>query len=51
MNYEKFVEDNSLNYQILEMKFKQGKSYKEIAGELNKSIITIGQRYRMKRLH
>ncbi|MCI9274089.1 MAG: hypothetical protein HFE39_09090 [Clostridiales bacterium] len=49
MNYEKFVEDNSLNYQILEMKFKQGKSYKEIAGELNKSIITIGQRYRMFR--
>lgn len=47
MSYEKFVEDNGLNYQILEMKFKQGKSYKEIADALNKSIVTIGQRYRM----
>lgn len=47
MSYEKFVEDNSLNYQILEMKFKQGKSYSEIAEILNKSIGNVGQRYRM----
>lgn len=47
MTYEKFVEDNSLNYQILEMKLNQGKSYREIANSLNRSIATIGQRYRM----
>lgn len=47
MSYEKFVESNSLNYLILEMKFKQGKSYSEIATTLNKSSATIGQRYRM----
>lgn len=47
MTYEKFVADNSLNYKILEMKFKQGKSYREIATILNTSTGTIGQRYRM----
>lgn len=47
MTYEKFVEDNNLNYQILEMKLNQGKSYREIANSLNRSIATIGQRYRI----
>lgn len=39
--YEKFIEDNRLKYQILEMKFEKGKSNKEIAASLNKSIGTI----------
>ena len=46
MDYEKFIEDNSLNYQILEMKLKQGKSYREIANSLNQNVVTIGQGYR-----
>lgn len=47
MTYEKFIEENSLNYKILEMKFKQGKSHREIATALNKSTNTIGEHYRM----
>lgn len=46
MTYEKFVKYNSLNYQILEMKLKQGKSYSEIANNLKRSIATIGEHYR-----
>lgn len=47
MSYEKFVEANHMNYQILQMKFEQGKSYKEIARSLNRSIETIKHRYTM----
>ncbi|MCI9598883.1 MAG: hypothetical protein HFE75_16730 [Firmicutes bacterium] len=47
MTYEKFIENNSLDYKILEMKFKQGKSHRDIAIALNKSISTIGEHYRM----
>lgn len=45
MTYEKFVEDNSLNYQILEMRLCQGKSFSEIANIFNRNISTVRQRY------
>jgi len=45
MTYEKFVEDNSLNYRILEMKLSQGKSYSEIANNFNRSKSTVRERY------
>lgn len=46
MTYEEFVEKNVLNYKILEMKFKQGKTHSEIAAALNKSTLAIGKYYR-----
>lgn len=43
---EKFIDENSLDYQIVVMRLKEDRSYREIASFFNMSMLSIKQHYR-----
>lgn len=47
LTYDEFMEKYSLCYEILYLKHNQGKTYQEIANDLNRSKEQIGRKYRL----